>query len=85
MSNQPPNPQDEREWAKRSELLQAVLRYLAANGPTNWVTLSLHFDPGGTGEIGPALGYLAINKHIVLEGTTAKITASGREQLKNSK
>ena len=49
-----PNQVLSREWATRTILLQAVLRYLAQNGPTNWVTLYLHFD--GTGEIGPALG-----------------------------
>ena len=83
MSNQTSVPSDEREWATRRALLQAVLVYLVHNGPTTWVTLYLHFDPDGTGEIGPALGYLAVNKHIVFEGTTAMITASGTEQLRS--
>ena len=60
-SDQTSGSSDEREWATRRALLQAVLVYLAHNGPTTWVTLYLHFDPGGTGEIGPALGYLAVN------------------------
>ena len=85
MSQPPSGPQDEREWARRKELLQAILRYLAENGPTSWVTLYLRFDPHGTGEIGPAIGYLAVCKHIVIEGTTAKITALGMEQFKDGK
>ena len=72
---------DEREGATRRGLLQAILVYLAHHGPTIWVTLYLHFDLDGTGEIGPALGYLAVSKHIVFEGAT--ITASGTEQLQN--
>ena len=83
MSNQTSGPSDEREWATRRALLQAVLVYLAHNGPTTWVALYLHFDPDGTGEIGPALGYLAVNKHIVFEGMTAMTTASGTEQLRS--
>jgi hypothetical protein len=83
MSNQTSGPSDEREWATRRALLQAILVYLAHHGPTSWVTLYLHFDTDGTGEIGPALGYLAVNKHIVFEGTTATITASGTEQLRS--
>jgi len=43
-------------------------------------TFYLYFDPGGTGGSGPAIGYLAVKKQIMLEGTTAKITASGTEQ-----
>jgi hypothetical protein len=79
--SQTPGPQDEREWAQRRILLQAVLRYLTARGPTHWATLYLHFDSDGTGEIGPALGHLAVCKHIQVEGTTAKITALRTEQL----
>ena len=78
-------PQDAIEWARRRILLQAILRYLVEHGPTSWLRLYLHFDSGGTGEIGAAIGYLAVNKHIALEGTTAKITALGREQLKSGK
>ncbi len=83
MSTQTTNPLDEREWARRKELIQAVLRFLTLNGPTSWFTLYLHFDRGGTGEIGQALGHLAVCKHIALEGTVAKITPLGTEQLKN--
>jgi hypothetical protein len=83
VSQEPSVPQDEREWAQRKEVLQAVLRYLAENGPTSWLTLYLQFDTHGTGEIGPAIGHLAVCKHIVIEGTTAKITALGMEQLKS--
>ena len=84
MSPPPSGPQDEREWARRKELLQVILQYLSENGPTSWVTLYVHFDPHGTGEIGPAIGHLAVCKHIVIEGTTAKITALGIEQLMNA-
>ena len=85
MSNETSGPQDEREWAMRKVLLQAVLRYLTEHGPTNWVAVYLHFDNDGTGEIGKALGHLAVCKHISIEGATAKITALGVEQLKNWK
>ena len=85
ISNQAYSHKEEREWANRRKLLQAVLRYLKKNGPTSWVTLYLHFDHDGSGEIGPALGHLAVCKHIAMEGTTAKITASGIEQLVSSK
>ena len=47
------------------------------------MTLYLHFDVGGTGEIGAAIGHLTVCKHIVVEGTTAKITTLGTELLKN--
>ena len=83
MTAQTPGLQDKREWGRRSDLLQAVLRYLTMNGPTSWMTLYLHFDVGGTGEIGAAIGHLTVCKHIVVEGTTAKITTLGTEQLKN--
>ena len=82
MSNQTSGPSDEREWATRRALLQAVLEYLVQSGPTTWVRLYLHFDPDGIREIGPALGYLAVKKHIVFEGATAMITPSGTEQLR---
>ena len=45
--------------------------------------LYLHFDSDGTGKIGPVLGQLAVCKHIVIEGTIAKITTLGMEQLKS--
>ena len=83
MSNQPSAPLDDREWARRRELLHAVLRYLTERGPTYWATLYLHFDPDGTGEIGPALRDLAISKHIVVDSTIVKITMLGTEQLKS--
>ena len=83
MSSQTPDPPDEREWAKRQQLLQEVLRYLAVNGPTNWVKLYLHFDGDGTREIGAALGHLAICKHIAIQDTFANITPLGMEQLKS--
>ena len=57
--------------------------YLTEKGPTNWVILYLHFDPDGTGEVGPALHQLAACMHIAIEGTITTITASGREQLKS--
>jgi hypothetical protein len=84
MSKQPSRPQDVREWARRRELLQAVLGYLKENGPTNWAALYVHFEDG-TGEIGRALGHLAFCKHIAIEGTSAKINALGMEQLKSRK
>src|SRR6185436_12364364 len=67
MTAQTPGLQDKREWGRRSDLLQAVLRYLTMNGPTSWMTLYLHFDVGGTGEIGAAIGHLTVCKHIVVE------------------
>jgi hypothetical protein len=79
--NEPPTPPDEREWARRKLLLHAVLRYLEVHGPTLWVTLYLHFDPDGTGEIGRALRHLSLCKHIEIEDGTAKITAGGIEYL----
>ncbi|HEY6261186.1 MAG TPA: hypothetical protein VIW47_06310 [Nitrospiraceae bacterium] len=89
MPNTIPGSQDERErerereWAQRKKLLQAVLRYLAINGPTKWAMLYVHFDDRGiTGEIGPALGHLAVCKHIAIEDTRVKITQLGMEQLK---
>jgi hypothetical protein len=45
--------------------------------------LYVHFDDRGiTGEIGPALGHLAVCKHIAIEDTRVKITQLGMEQLK---
>ena len=85
MSGQTPGPQDEREFAKRRLLLQKVLRYLIDRGPIHWATLYLHFDSDGTGEIGLALGHLAVCKHIQVVGTTAKITALGIEQIESGK
>ena len=81
MSNQPPAPLDDREWTRRKELLQAVLRYLTENGPTHWVALYLYFDKDGTGEIGKVLGHLAVCKHIMIDGNIAKITVLGTEQI----
>jgi hypothetical protein len=83
--NQPANLQDEREWTKRRELLQSVLRYLNERGPTNWATLYVHFNQDGTGEIGSALGHLAVCKHVVVESTIMRITARGMEQLQSGK
>ena len=85
MSSQTPDPQDEREFAKRRILLQKVLRYLTDKGPTHWATLYLHIDSDGTGEIGPALRHLAVCKHVQVVGTTAKITALGMEQIQSGK
>ena len=83
VSNQISDPQNEREWARRKVRLQAILRYLTERGPTNWATLYVHFDQEETGEIGKALGHLSICKHIAIEGTIAKITALGTEQLES--
>ena len=80
VANHTPNTPDARERVRHRILLQAVLRYLNENGPINWVTLYVHFDDG-TRDIGAALGYLALCKHIAIEGTTTKITARGTEQL----
>ena len=80
LDNTPPES-DHRAWARRRIFLHAVLRYLIVRGPTNWLTLYMHFDQHGTGEIGSALAHLAFYKHIEVEGTTVKITASGQEQL----
>jgi hypothetical protein len=82
MSDQPSGYEDEREWAIRKKLLLTVLQYLEENGPTNWATVYLHFDSDGTGEIGKALGHLAVCKHIAIEDSLATITALGTEQLK---
>jgi hypothetical protein len=84
-SNETSSQQDAREWAKRRELLQAVLRYLTEHGTTSWAAVYIHFDKDGAGEVGKALGHLALRKHIVIEGTTAKITARGMEQLQSGK
>ena len=85
MLDNTPAELNDREWAKRRELLHAILRYLTERGPTYWARLYIHFDPHGTGEIGPALKILATFKHIVVDNTIVKITASGMEQLKNRK
>jgi hypothetical protein len=85
VANRTPGVQDDREWARRRSLLRAVLRYLTENGPTHWATIYIHFDHGGTEEIGKALGHLAVCKHVAIEGSTAKITALGMEQLKSRK
>jgi hypothetical protein len=75
---------DLRDQVRHRILLQAVLRYLKANGPTNWVTVYVHFDDG-TRDIGAALGHLAVNKYIAIENTRATITSAGMEQLKDGK
>ena len=74
-------PRDERARARKGNLQEAELRYLKENGPTDWVRLYLHFDDG-TREIGTALGYLSVCKHVAVEDTFAQLTALGREQLK---
>jgi hypothetical protein len=69
---------DDTEWTRRKTL---ILRYLTEKGPTCWATIYLHFDPDGTGEIGPALKHLEACKYIKVDDTIVKITQSGTEQL----
>jgi hypothetical protein len=69
---------DDKEWTRCKTL---ILRHLTERGPTNWAALYLHFDPDGTGEIGPALRHLEICKLIAVDDTIVKITESGTEQL----
>ncbi|HEY6260702.1 MAG TPA: hypothetical protein VIW47_03855 [Nitrospiraceae bacterium] len=85
MLDNTPAELDDREWARRKMLLHAILRYLTERGPTYWATLYLHFDPDGTGEIGPALRHLATFKLIAVDRTIVKVTSSGMEQLKSWK
>jgi hypothetical protein len=75
----------ERYWIKQRELQHVVLLYLTANGPTQWDDLSHHFDQGETGEIGPALRYLAQWMHITVEDNIVRISALGTARLNNGR
>ena len=76
----------EREWERRKELEQDVLVHLTESGSAKkWGAIYSHFYQDERGEIGETLSHLVHRKHLAIESDgTARITAAGTEQLKNS-
>ena len=86
MSNRDSSAEYERALKRVRELQQAVLLHLMEAGPTKWNAFYRHFNQDSTAEVTHALRYLTRLNHITAESDgTAKISASGMEQLKNEK
>jgi len=84
MSNQTSNPKCDGALAKQIDLHWAVLRHLYDYGAKSWTFLYVRFDPGKSGEIGPALRDLIERQYVDIGPTNmVEITARGVEQLKN--
>ena len=86
MGNQASDAEYERALKRFRELQQIVLLHLMEAGPTKWNALYRHFNQDNTAEVTHALRYLTRLSHITAESDgTAKISASGMEQLRNEK
>ena len=70
-------PRFERDQRKLQALQRLVLELLKKNGPNNWNSLYIYFDPHRTAAIAPALQNLRDCGYIEVTGEKTTITASG--------